>query len=82
MQDVSFFVWPVRLYEQRKGVLAQAVLHVVVEVGLLHAGEGALEAFVVVGLPPWSGNIVRLLRLALLVFAGRCHFTGVVLGHD
>ena len=55
---------PVRgVQKEGQRVLAEAVLHVVVEVGLLQAGEGALEAFVVVGLAPGPRDVVRLLGL-------------------
>lgn len=67
VQQVPLLVGPVRLDEEGQGVLAQAVLHVVVEVGLLHAGKGTLEAFVIVGFAPWPRDIVRLLWLPLLV---------------
>lgn len=67
VEQIALLVGPVRLDEEGEGVLAQAVLHVVVEVGLLHAGEGTLETFVVVGLAPWPWDVVGLFRLPLLV---------------
>lgn len=82
VQDVALLVGPVGLDEQRQGVLAQAVLHVVVQVRLLHAGEGTLEAFIVVGFAPRPRDVVGLFGFALLVLAGRRHFAGVVFGHD
>lgn len=78
MKRASFFIRPVRFDEQREGVFTQAVLHVVVQVGFLHAGEGALEAFVVVRFAPRSRDVVRLFGLPFLVFTA--HLT-VVLRH-
>lgn len=76
--ELLFFIRPVGLDEQRQGVFAQAVLHVVVQVGFLHARERALEAFVVVGFAPRPRDVVRLFGLAFLVFTA--HLT-VVLRH-
>lgn len=82
VEQIALLVGPVGLDEEGEGVLAQAVLHVVVEVGLLHAGEGALETFVVVWLAPWPWNVVRLFWLPLLVLVDRGQLAAhVVLGH-
>lgn len=82
VKQVALLVGPVRLDEEGEGVLAQAVLHVVVEVGFLHAREGALETLVVVGLAPWPRDVVGLFWLPLLVFVDRGQLAAhVVLGH-
>lgn len=82
MEQIAFFVGPVGFYEQRQGVLTQAVLHVVVQVGLLHAGERTLEAFVVVWFSERARDVVRLLGLPLFVLlTGRSHLT-LLLRHD
>lgn len=76
MDQVAFLVGPVGLYKQGQGVLTQAVLHVVVQVGLLHAGEWTLEAFVVVRLSEWTWDVVRLFGLPLFVLlTARSHLT-------
>ncbi len=76
--ELLFLIRPVGLDEQRQGVLAQAVLHVVVQVWFLHAGERTLEAFVVEGFAPRPRDVVWLFGLAFFVF--KAHLT-VVLRH-
>lgn len=78
MERGAFSIRPVRFDEEREGVFTQAVFHVVVQVGFLHASEGALEAFVVVRFAPRSRDVVRLFGLSFLVFTA--HLT-VVLRH-
>lgn len=56
----------VLLRHQGDGVLAKAILHVVEEVRLLIAGEGALEALVLERLPGRPRDVVRLFGLPLL----------------
>lgn len=47
------------------GDLAQVVFHMVEEVGFLVAGEGTLEALVSKWLAGGTGDVMRLLRLAV-----------------
>lgn len=66
----------VLLRHQSDGVFAEAVLHVVEKVRLLVAGEGALEALVLEGLPRRPGDVVRLLRFP---FFEEAHLPAAVL---